>query len=103
MTQVEASKPCQSRMSTLLGEMEEPILAHCPGHRALLPPIAAAYQSVKRGEHRRPPALRNDTVHLRDGRRMPPKAIHEEGRFDQTIMGGHRVGLLHADEAATRR
>jgi hypothetical protein len=44
MTQMEASKPCQSRMRNLLGEMEEPILAHFPGHRALFPSVAAARQ-----------------------------------------------------------
>ena len=44
MTQMEASKPFQSRVRNLLGEMEEPILAHFPGHRALLPSIAASRQ-----------------------------------------------------------
>jgi hypothetical protein len=44
MTQMEAPKPVQSRMRNLLSEMNEPILAHFPGHRALLPPIAAARQ-----------------------------------------------------------
>ena len=44
MTQMEACKPFQGRVRNLLGEMEEPILAHFPGHRALLPTIAAARQ-----------------------------------------------------------
>jgi len=44
MTQMEASKPFQSRVRNLLGEMEEPILAHFPGHRVLLPSIAASRQ-----------------------------------------------------------
>jgi hypothetical protein len=103
MTQMAASKPFQSRVRNLLGAMEEPILAHFPGHRALLPTLAAACQSCNIGDHRYPPVLRHDTVHPRDGRRMPPKEIHEDGRFDQMIIGGHRVGLLNADEAATQR
>ena len=44
MTQMEAPKPFQSRVRNLLGEMDEPILAHFPGHCALLPPIAASRQ-----------------------------------------------------------
>jgi hypothetical protein len=44
MTQMEPPIPLQSRVRNLFGEMEEPILAHFPGHRALLPPIAASRQ-----------------------------------------------------------
>jgi hypothetical protein len=51
VTQMEAFKPCQSRMGSLLCEMEKPILAHLPGHRALLPPIAASCQQFKVRNH----------------------------------------------------
>jgi len=44
VTQMKRFKPFQSRVRNLLGEMDEPILTHFPGHRALLPPIAAARQ-----------------------------------------------------------
>jgi Carbohydrate-selective porin, OprB family len=47
VTQMEAFKPCQSRAGCLLGEVEEPIVAHLPGHRALLPSIAAPRQPFK--------------------------------------------------------
>ncbi len=51
MTQMEAPKPFQSRAGNLLSEVEEPVLAHFPGHRALLPSIAAACQSCKIRDH----------------------------------------------------
>jgi hypothetical protein len=68
-------------------------LAHLPGPRALLPPLAPARQPCNVRDHRHLAVLRGYAVHSRDGRRMPPKEIHKEGRFDPTLIGGHLSGF----------
>jgi hypothetical protein len=51
VTPMAAFKPGQSRVGRLLGAMEEPILAHLPGHRALLPSMAASRQPFNVRHH----------------------------------------------------
>jgi hypothetical protein len=102
VTEMEAFKPCQSRAGRFFCKMEKPILAHLPGHCALLPSIAASRQQFKVRNHRHPTGLEGYTIHPRNGLLFPPEQIHEDGRFDQTIIADHRVGFLNTGEAATQ-
>ena len=102
MTQMEAFKPCQSCAGNLLCKLEELILMHFSDYRALRPSIAASRQQFKVRNHRHPTALEGDAVHPCDRFLFPPEQIHEDGRFNQTIMAGHRVRLPNAGEAATQ-
>lgn len=101
VTQMEAFKPCQRRAGNVLGAMEAPILVYLSGHCALLPSIAASCQPFKVRDHRHPLVLKSDTVHPGDSFLFPPEQVHEDGRFDQTIMAGHRGGFPNDGEAVT--
>jgi hypothetical protein len=99
---MEMLKHCQSCAGNLLCKLEELTQAHFSGYRALLPSIAASRQQFKVRNYRHPTALEGDTVHPCDGFLFPPEQIYEDGRFNHTIMAGHRVGLPNAGEAATQ-
>jgi hypothetical protein len=100
-TQTEAFKPCQRRAENALGAMEAPILVYLSGHCALLPSIAASCQPFKVRDHRHLLVLKSDAVHPGDSFLFPPAQVQEDGRFDQTIMAGHRGGFPNDGEAVT--
>jgi hypothetical protein len=101
VTQRAAFHPGQSRAGRFFCQMEPPIVAHRPGHWARLPSMAASRQPCNVRHHRDPTGLEGATMHPPHGLLLPPEPIHEDGRCDQTIIAGRRVGFPNAGAAAT--
>jgi hypothetical protein len=98
---MEAFKPCQRWARNVLGAMEAPILVYLSGHCVLHPSIAASCRPFKVRDYRHLLVLKSDTAHPGDSFLSPPEQVHDDGRFDQTIMAGHRGGFPNDGEAVT--